>query len=90
LFEHWLLAPQGEPLIFFWQMLLIQLYPLVVSQFVLALVASQLVAHFPDAHRYPVPQAWVEAVQVAVVLQLVYLECVSGQVVGVQVVCCSQ
>ena len=54
-FVHWLSAVQVEPLVFFSQrLLLLQLYPLVVSQ--LELVVQE-VAHFPDTHRYPVPQA---------------------------------
>ncbi|MGC9982864.1 MAG: hypothetical protein ABSF35_04435 [Polyangia bacterium] len=71
-------------------MLPIQLYPSAVSQFVLPLAALQLVAHSPDTQAYPVLQPWVEAVQVAAALQLVYWEVLLAQVVGVQAVCCSQ
>jgi hypothetical protein len=74
-------------------MLLMQLYPLAVSQFVLALPVVQECAHVPDVpdtHRYPVGQAWVEAVQVLVALHIVYSELGVAHVGGVQVVCSSQ
>ena len=62
--EHWLLFVQVEPLGLFWQMLLRQLYPAAVSQWLVALAVVQLVAQVPpDTHRYPEPQPWGEAAQ---------------------------
>lgn len=56
---------QVEPLGFFWQTLLAQPYPAVVSQLAAAFAGVQLVAQLPpDTHRYPGPQPWVEVAQV--------------------------
>ena len=53
--EHCLSSVHDAPKSSFLQEPPIQLYPLVVSQ--LELVVQGVVAHFPDIHRYPVPQA---------------------------------
>jgi hypothetical protein len=75
---------------FFWHMPPIQPSPLAASQFALALPVVQPVAHAPETQRYPVLHACSEPVQVPE-LHMVYSKPgVEGQVLGVQVLCCSQ